>query len=476
MARSRKKVDLNNALGRVFLKDAFYFTAHFFHELNGKQWQDSTHFHLISERLNSILNGTHPTNNLIINMPPRAGKTQMSIINFTAMGFAINPASEFMMLSTSDLLTIQNVTNIRQIMTHHLYRAYYPNTVITNSGNSGITTSAGGKLYAAPFLGQIVGFGCGKLGADKFSGALLIDDPVKTQDALSETIRERVNFTWGNTIVSRKNDERTPVIITAQRTHQHDLCGYLIEQEGTIDEGGKWDVLKLPAITYDDDGVEHSIWPERLSIDYLHGLKKMDPWVFGTQYMQDPKPIEGLLFPESETRYYDEEPEDPDFVLCCSDPADTGKDHYCSKVYKVKNGTVYVTDCIYTTARFEEVLPRQVELIIRNKCTAVDIEAVSAWRLAAMRVQETLNEYGYDIRVKMHSETSNKEVRILNTAPTVRNRFLYVRPEKQSAEYAAMMRERHGYLKNVKDQSDDGVDTDCSAANVLVKSGIIPFV
>ena len=64
-----------------------------------------------------------------------------------------------------------------------------------------------------------------------FAGAIVIDDPIKPEDALSETIRERVNNRFESTIRNRVNSRNTPIIIIMQRLHEHDLCGYLHEIE-----------------------------------------------------------------------------------------------------------------------------------------------------------------------------------------------------------------------------------------------------
>lgn len=69
--------------------DIYLFTRVFFNELNKKKWvrgnYDSDHFEIIANKLNSILAGTHPTNNIIFNIPPRHGKTEMAMINFAAL-------------------------------------------------------------------------------------------------------------------------------------------------------------------------------------------------------------------------------------------------------------------------------------------------------------------------------------------------------------------------------------------------------
>ena len=460
--------------------DIYLFTRVFFNELNKKKWvrgnSNADHFEIIANKLNSILAGTHPTNNIIFNIPPRHGKTEMAMINFAALGFAINPESEFMHLSNSDSLITRNVLNIRRIMESPLYRKFFSNVKIVNNAKGSIMTTAGGVMYAAPFLGQITGFGCGKINSEKFAGALLIDDPIKTQDALSEQVREKINFAWANTIISRKNDKNTPVIVTAQRVHVHDFCGALIEAEGTVEEGGKWDVVKLPAITFNKDGTETPLWESRIPLEELKKINELDSWVFETQYQQDPKPISGLLFPENETNYFSEIPTDPEYIHCQVDPADEGKDCYCSKIYYVKNKNVFLVDVIYSKDNIDLTMPRQIAQIVKFKPSYIRVESNSAWRLVARELRQRLADLGLSCEVQRFNSTINKEIRIFNEAPAINKFFYYLTKNLQTPEYAAMMRERHSYVKNVKDQRDDGVDCDAAASNFLKNNNIINII
>lgn len=445
--------------------DILRFTTAFFGEVNNVRFDITEHLVSIADKLNAILRcDERQSKFVIINMPPRSGKTELCIVSFVALGFAVNPASIFMHLSSSDQLVNKNVGAIRKIMQSEAYRMLFPMTQVSNNGSGSITTTRGGELYAAPFLGQITGFGCGRYNAEGFNGALLVDDPVKTQDALSETLRERVNFTWANTIISRRNSDDTPIIIVAQRTHQHDLCGFLLDEEGTVEEGGRWDLLQLPAILDEGTEDERSFWPSRRPLEELKKLRELNPWVFNTQQQQKPMPIEGLLFPKEETKYFEVIPDDPEVVFIQMDPADEGDNMYCSKVYYIKDGYCLNVDVIYTEDKLEITMPRLKEQILKWKPSYVNVESNSAWRLVAKEIKEWAAEYAPDSEVRRHNATANKENRIFNEAPTIRNRFLYLTPSKQNKEYKRCMDDMHRYLKMVKDQRDDCVDVDAAAS------------
>ena len=66
---------------------------------------------------------------------------------------------------------------------------------------------------------------------------IIIDDPLKPDEALSETQRNAVNEWFDHTLYSRLNDKRTGcIIIITQRLHEDDLVGHVLEQED-------WEIL-----------------------------------------------------------------------------------------------------------------------------------------------------------------------------------------------------------------------------------------
>lgn len=456
------------------------FTRHFFRITRSAGFVVNSHHLRICEALEEVLDGK--CSRLIINMPPRYGKSLLVVINFIAYCFGRNPACEFIHLSKSATLVTTNARQIAEIMNTQEYRRIYPGTRLTRANQNSLETSAFGKLYCAPFDGQILGHGAGRVDrpgqdAGEFYGAIIIDDPHKAQDVFSEAGRTAAQQRFHDTIRTRCNSYRTPIIIIMQRLYMDDLCGHLIDSEGRIEDGGQWKVLSLPALSLDEDGNEVALWPEKHSVEQLHELRRnMGEWNFDTQFMQNPAPMEGLLFPSTETRYYDCLPEDPDFVLCQVDPADEGRDRTCSAVFTVKDGLVYVADVIYTEDNADVTVPLIVEQIRRFGPSRVNVESNAAWRLYVREVRNRVAETGLHCDVVRINQRENKEVRIFNQFPSVRGTFLYARADRQNAQYREYMKDKHRYMKMVKDQRDDGVDVDAAACEFLKNSGIIPIV
>jgi hypothetical protein len=121
-------------------------------------------------------------------------------------------------------------------------------------------------------------------------------------------------------------------------------------------------------------------------------------------------------------------------------------------------------------------MPRQIEQIVKFKPSYIRVESNSAWRLVARELRQRLADLGLSCEVQRFNSTINKEIRIFNEAPAIKKFFYYLTKNLQTPEYAAMMRERHSYVKNVKDQRDDGVDCDAAASNFLKNNNIINII
>lgn len=219
----------------------------FFRIKKEKDFIFATPHRMICKKLKSVTTGKCPR--LIINIPPRYGKTELAVRNFIAYGLALNPSAKFLHLSYSASLAEENSVAIKDIMQLDQYRELFPLSELKKGSDTKTKweTISGGGVYATSTLGQVTGFGAGTIDDDMFGGAIVIDDPIKPEDAFSDIEREKVNRRFETTIRSRVNSRNTPIIVIMQRLHEHDLCGYLQETEPNT-----WEVLKLPAI--DDDG------------------------------------------------------------------------------------------------------------------------------------------------------------------------------------------------------------------------------
>lgn len=295
--------------------DGIYFNRCFFKQRFDNKMIVSGHHLAIQSALDrTLLPPSHPDfiSRLIITVPPGYSKTEMAAINYMARGLAINPKSRFLHLSYSHKLALLNSTTTRNIITSPLYQSMWPMSIKDDMNSKEMWhTSEGGSVTATSAAGQVTGFRAGHMDGDKFTGALIIDDPVKPDDAYSDTMRGVVNNRYNETIASRVAVETVPIILIMQRIHYQDLAGYLL-MGGS---GEKWYHLNLSVIINNSKP-----YPSQ----YTHGIpldhKLPDGWLwpfkhnesnevalrshrrkFSAQYMQDPikRGDETPLFTES---------------------------------------------------------------------------------------------------------------------------------------------------------------------------------
>lgn len=269
-------------------KSQIDFSKYFF-KARGAEFVENWHHREIEKALLAVERGE--IKNLLINIFPRSGKTQLAVIDWIARCIGKNPRAKFIHLSYSDSLALDNSAKCRELISMAEYQELWPVKIKDDADSKQKWyTHEDGGLYATAAGGPITGFGAGVLEQPddgKFYGAIVIDDPLKVDDAFSEVKRNAVNERLNGTIQSRRNSRNTPIIIIMQRLHEDDMSGFVLN--GGM--GEEFHHLNLPAII---DG--ESIWPFKHTVEELMMKKNADNAMFSAQYMQDPTPEEGTFF------------------------------------------------------------------------------------------------------------------------------------------------------------------------------------
>ncbi|WP_148375235.1 MULTISPECIES: hypothetical protein [Butyricimonas] len=461
-----------------------YFTRYFFKKRFGRKFVVGDHHKKIFNILDRVLSGE--LKRVIINMPPRYGKTEVCVKNFISMGLAINPSSKFIHLSYSDDLALDNSEEVRDLVKSEEYQHIFPYVQVKKTSDSKkkwYTTYSGG-VYATSAAGQVTGFGAGNVDLEDkelsgeidkinnnsvFGGAIIIDDPIKPEDATSMTIRDRVNARFDSTIVNRVNSRNTPIVIIMQRLHPDDLCGYLIGRDGD-----EWYVLSLPALYFNENGEECALWSFKQTVEELKDMRKKNEIVFDTQYQQDPQPKEGLMFPLSELHFYNPSAvnlSEADYKIMWGDPADKGDDFACFVGY-VMDGYVYVPEFLCNNNGLDYMIPAVSNMAMKHKPTDVCLEGNGGWIQTCKDIRNCIQENDGNIRVAIYKEKGNKEEKISGQAYFVINNFYFREDYRDMQEYAKAIKNLTSYLKNVKDQKDDVPDVLASASRYLRRNVI----
>lgn len=284
-----------------------YFTQFFFKIVTGRDFVISdpvgreSHHITVCRALTSAFRLELPTQGLTIHMPPGYGKSTF-VSMWVAWTMAHYPDSQYLYISYSHDLAAKHTAFIKQIMDSRLYRYLFDIELSRESkAKDFFKTSKGGSVRAFGSAGAVTGQDGGLPSLDRHSGAVILDDAIKPDDAHSDTMRARINRNYDETIRQRLRSTRVPLISIAQRVHEDDLGAFFDSGKDLIE----WTKLVLPAL--DDAG--NALNPELHTRDYLENMREKSPYVFASQYQQDPIPAGGSLFKPQWFLELDEEPE-----------------------------------------------------------------------------------------------------------------------------------------------------------------------
>src|SRR5229473_2578784 len=233
----------------VLRSDLGYFAERCFCELNPQaalamNW----HIEVIAAKLAAVREGK--IRRLIINLPPRHLKSLMASIAFPAWCLGHDPSAQILCVSYAQDLADKLARDCRGIMMSPWYRRIFPTRLAPHrQAVQEFLTTAQGYRLATSNGGVLTG-----RGAD----IILIDDPLKPEEALSEAQRQAANEWYDHTLYSRQDDKQYgAIVIIMQRLHEDDLVGHVLVQE-------PWEVVRFPAIAEADEAHEvGTIWGPR---------------------------------------------------------------------------------------------------------------------------------------------------------------------------------------------------------------------
>lgn len=471
MTTSKANINERDVIAYKCLKSLGFCTRFFFKQKEGRKFIMARHHEIIIDALEKVIRGE--TTRLIINLPPRFGKTEIAVKHFIAHCLALNPKSKFIHLSYSDTLALDNSEQAKDLVSSEYYREIFPHVRIKKGSDSKQKwyTTDGGGVYATSTSGQVTGFGAGTVEDEEkafdeflgeiehkqeFSGAIIIDDPIKPDDADSETLRNKVNNKFDSTIRSRTNSRKTPIIVIMQRVHLDDLSGYLQKIEPDV-----WTVISLPALN--PDGT--ALWPHKMNEDECRRLREANEDVWNKQYMQNPQELKGLLWPRAELRYFN--PNNvKNFESCIAyvDVADEGVDYLSCPFGQNIGSDIYITKVVFSQENSDITIPLIVPIAKELKCTYIRVESNSGGA-----------QYSRDLRKQVHDDctvlavpnSANKHTRILMQSGFVKKNFVFLEEEFWDQDYRNFMNHVYKYLKNGTEKKDDGPDSLAGLANFI---------
>ncbi len=268
------------------------------HIVSNKSFLIPQHIRLLSEKLVDVANGK--IKRLMINMPPRHGKSELISKYFPFWYLGLNPKNHIMLSSYETEFAASWGKKAKDLMT--VYGESLFDVKIEKGSNSKY------KWLIKDFQGglEAVGVGAGLTG--KGADILIIDDPVKNNEqAMSVTYRNKA-WDWYVSSALTRLEPNGAIIFVMTRWHYDDLAGRILENDNE-----NWTVVDLPAIADENDVLGRSkgdaLWNRRFDIDKLLKLKKnLGSYWFSCLYQQKPIASEYQIFKPSWWQFYKERP------------------------------------------------------------------------------------------------------------------------------------------------------------------------
>jgi predicted phage terminase large subunit-like protein len=398
---------------RLIRTDFPSFIERSFGELNPQTaYLYNGHIAVIADRLEQVRLGK--IRRLIIMLPPRSLKSHCVSVAFAAWLLGHDPSAHLICVSYGQELAEKLARDSRAVMQAHWYKRSFPTRLADRQAVHDFTTTAKGGRMSTSVGGVLTG-----RGAD----FILIDDPIKPDEALSEPRRAAVNGWFDNSLLSRLNNKETgAIVIVMQRLHQDDLVGHVLEQGG-------WEVLSFPAIAEQDE-VHHfetllgmrsfrrkageALHPERESLTTLGTIRSsVGEYNFQSQYQQTPTPVAGNLVKAAWLRSYDPDqlPTFGRYVLSwdTANKATELADYSVCTVWGAYDGHFYLLDVIRERLNFPD-LERRVRAEAKKypRCTILIEDKASGTQL----IQSLQDEFYYGVSPYKPPPNTDKVMRL----------------------------------------------------------------
>jgi len=443
---------------RLLLQNDFHTFLHrCFCEHNPRTpFLDNWHIAVLAAKLENVRLGR--TKRLIVNLPPRYLKSHAASIAFPAWWLAHDPAAQLLCVSYGQELSDKLSRDCRTLMTSAFYESHFPTRLSpTRAAVEEFATTGQGFRLATSVGGVVTGRG---------GEAIIIDDPLKPEEAVSDNARARLNDWYDNTLYSRLNNRRKgAIVIIMQRLHEDDLVGHVMRQE-------EWDVVSFPAIAEADESHLVETWrgkrvfgrkageplhEAREPIDELERLKRaLGGYNFAGQYQQTPSPAGGGMVKRDWFLYYDAAPERFERIVQSWDTANKATelaDYSVCTTWGVKKKHYYLVKVLRQKLNYPE-LKRAVRAeaeLFRPETVLIEDRA-SGTQL----IQELINDGLY--QVKKVAPEGDKVMRLHAQTAAIENGFVHLPREAPwletyLAEMMAFPRGRH----------DDQVDSTAQA-------------
>lgn len=411
---------------------------------------------------------------LILNMPPRHGKSRTSGC-FVEWALGNNQNEKIMLGSYNEGLSTTFSKNVRDTILEEkgdkdkfVYFDIFPDVTIKygdSAMNKWSLESGYNNYLATSPKGTSTGFG---------ATLMIIDDIIKNAEEANNADLLEKQWIWFTDTMFSRLEEGGKLIIIMTRWHSDDLAGRALRHFKALG-------MKVRHISYkalQDDGT--MLCKEILSKrSYDIKTKTATKEIALANYQQEPIDLKGRLYTKFKT--YTKLPTDENGnqlytkVKNYTDTADEGDDFLCSIDYVEYNKEAYIINIVYTKDGMEITEPAVAKMLFEDGVNEADIESNNGGRGFARSVERILLEKYQSNKCSINPfyQDKNKTSRIISNSTWVMEHVYYpVNWEDKFPEYFDAMSR---YQKEGKNAHDDAPDATTGIAEKIGQGNRFSF-
>jgi len=410
----------------ALLREDFYtFMLKVFQTLKpGTTFKANWHLRVVAAELERVARGEQ--RRLILNLPPRSLKSIAASVALVAWYLGHHPEREVICASYGQDLASKFAQDCRKIMQAPWYQLIFSTRLSrSKSAVDDFRTIQGGGRFATSVGGPTTGRG---------ASLIVIDDPAKPEEMLSETQREAVTRWFNSTVYSRMDDkEADSIVVAMQRLHVLDLTGFL-------EQAGGWKLLKLSAIADKDETFTVTLPTGRVRTfhrkegEVLHPLREskatlddirtaLGSYLFSAQYLQTPMMPDGNIVKISWFARYDEAPSDGTTLQSWDTASKTGElnSYSVCTTWRLKGKKAYLIDVYRKRLEYPDLKRAVIEQATKHRPSVILVEEKSS---GAALIQDLRRENIHTL--KAIKPEGSKEMRMSAQTAYIENGFVHL--------------------------------------------------
>lgn len=384
----------------------------------------------IAEALQDI--SDNKIHSLAVSLPPRSGKSYI-ISLFAAWIIGKNPYGSVMRNCCTATLYNKFSYDTRDIVKSVKYKNVFPDVELSDDKTAvtgwNVKTAKQVTYFGNGVGGTIIGFGA--------SLVAITDDLYKDHnDYFSETINSKIHF-WYDSAHGSRQENNCPIIDMGTRWGEDDIIGSNIKKN-------KYDkTIVIPALNKDGKTFCEDV---KSTDEYLSIKKDIDSFIWNSEYMQDPQPLEGLVFPK--LSYYEELNDNTGNVIAYADTADEGTDYFAMPIGKIIAGKVYIIDVIFNNYNLDTNTPLLLSMIEKYSIENLFIETNKEGSLLVRQLRDETN-----CTIRGIFNTANKMSRIFTQSGFIMDKFMFAKTHI-NPEYDKFIQQTKRIMKTSKSKDD----------------------